>query len=538
MFNLLASFAEFWDDFGGIIILSVLLALSLAAIIVSTVLYVNGQKKAKREAELNKQRIYQHAKVDMSKVETVVVKEEKTKKEKKSKKKKEKPVEETVESENVAEEIIVADEIPEEVVEEAAPAQVAEVIEEPVEETPAPVEEAVEEVKEEAVEEEVEALVKSEDGGSASYHVPFEEKLATADQSVRDYFKALDEKLTSYRKIHGRISQKCASYRLGRELKAKISLRGKTLKLHLALNVNDFNENVYFQKDYKDIKAYEEVPFTVKVKSDRGLKNAIKLIEELCKDLKPIVRRKPVEERKKFVGKWVVEIKSDDEYIAKLSASNGEVMLSSEIYTTEEGARAGIATIVKAIETGEFIIYQDKSKDYYYKLKNAQNRFLCAGEIYKTKDQCLKSVESVKRIAGEAAIQEELVEGDKYVDYVPVKNPKYDVKKGLEGKWRIENTEDGKFCAKLYASNGQLMLSTEAVAAKKGAFASIDSVKKYSKAGLFVIDRDKFGRFYYKLRNNQKSVVCMGEAYDSLENCTNALESVRRFAATAIIVKD
>ncbi len=537
MFNLLASFAEFWDDFGGIIILSLIVALSLACIIVSTVVFVRGERRAKREAELNKERVYQHAKIDMSKVKTVEVKEEKAKKEKKSKKQKEEPI---ITEDIWAEE--ESQEIPEEVVEEAAPAQaVAEEIESvPVEEAKEEPEQA-ENVAEETVEEELaEESKEVEEGesGSASYHVPFEEKLASADQSVRDYFKVLDEKLTSYRKIHGRISQKCASYRLGRELKAKISLRGKTLKLHLALNVNDFNEKVYFQRDYKDIKAYEEVPFTVKVKSERGLKNAIKLIEELCKDLKPIVRRKPVEERKKFVGKWVVEIKSEDEYIAKLSASNGEVMLSSEIYTTEEGAKAGIVTIIKAIETGEFIIYQDKSKEYYYKLKNAQNRFLCAGEIYKTKDQCLKSVESVKRIAGEAIIQDELVEGDKYVDYVPVKNPKYEIKKGLEGKWRIETTEDGKFCAKLYASNGQLMLSTEAVASKKGAFASIDSVKKYSKAGLFVIDRDKFGRFYYKLRNNQKSVVCMGEAYDSLENCTNALESVRRFAATAIIVKD
>ncbi len=528
MFNLLASFAEFWDNWGGICILGLLIVLSLGGIIGSTFAFVHANKKAKREAELNKEKIDNRMKINMDEVKTVEVSEDKVKKSKKDKKN-ENPVEEPV----IEEEIEVVEEAIEPEV-EVAPALAEEVIEEPEVEVATPVILPVVEEKEE-----VEETEESGEEGSASYHVPFADKLESADDSIKDYFKALDEKLTSYKKVHGRISQKCASYRLGRALKAKISLRGKTLKLHLALDVNAFNEKIYFQKDYKDIKAYEEVPFTVKVKSERGLKNAFKLIEALFPDLKPVVKKeKPVEEKKRFVGKWVVEIKSDDEYISKLSASNGEVMLSSEIYTTEEGARAGIATIIKAIETGEFIIYQDKSKDYYYKLKNAQNRLLCAGEIYKSKAQCEKAVESVKRIAKEAIVQDELVEGDKYVEYTPIKHPKYDVKKGMEGKWKVEETDEGRFSAKLYASNGQLMLSTEGVSTKSGALSSIDSVKKYAKAGYFVIDRDKFGRFYYKLRNKQKSVVCMGEAYDSLDNCTNALESVRRLASTAILVKE
>ncbi len=523
MFNLLASFAEFWDNWGGICILGLLIVLSLGGIVCSTFFFVRANKKAKREAELNKEKIDNRMKLNMDEVKTVKVSEEKGKKSKKDKKK-EQPVEEVVVDEAIEPE------------EEVAPALAEEVVEEPIEEVATPVVLPAVEENEEEADEPAEDVVEE---GSASYHVPFADKLESADDSIKEYFKALDEKFTSYKKVHGRISQKCASYRLGRALKAKISLRGKTLKLHLALDVNAFNEKIYFQKDYKDIKSYEEVPFTVKVKSERGLKNALKLIEALFPDLKPVVKKdKPVEEKKRFVGKWVVEIKSDDEYISKLSASNGEVMLSSEIYTTEEGARAGIATIIKAIETGEFIIYQDKSKDYYYKLKNAQNRLLCAGEIYKSKAQCEKAVESVKRIAKEAVIQDELVEGDKYVEYTPIKHPKYDVKKGMEGKWRVEETDEGRFSAKLYASNGQLMLSTEGVSTKSGALSSIDSVKKYAKAGYFVIDRDKFGRFYYKLRNKQKSVVCMGEAYDSLDNCTSALESVRRLASTAILIKE
>jgi uncharacterized protein YegP (UPF0339 family) len=243
----------------------------------------------------------------------------------------------------------------------------------------------------------------------------------------------------------------------------------------------------------------------------------------------------PAKPAKKLNGKWVVEIKSAGEYDAKLLASNGEVMLTSEIYTTEDGARNGIATIIKGVETGNFVIYQDKNKNYYYKLKTAGNRLLCVGEIYKSKDQCVKAAETVKRIAAGSTILSELVEGARYIEYTPAE---IDTKKTLRGKWKIETVDDGKFSARLYASNGQLMLATEEVANRKTAENAIESVKKNALEGNFIIDRDKFGRFYYKLRNVQRSVICIGEAYESLDSCVSAIESVRRFATTSQLVTD
>ena len=260
--------------------------------------------------------------------------------------------------------------------------------------------------------------------------------------------------------------------------------------------------------------------------------------EEIFDGVEVVSRRRAPAKKKdtpKKTGKWTIEIKRAGEYIAKLSAANGEVMLSSEIYSTEAGARNGIATIIKCIESGRFLIYQDKAKNFYYKLKTSTNRLLCVGEIYTTRDQCEKAVESVKRIAASSPVSDELVEGMKYVDYTPVKVDSYDVKKGARGKWKVETTEEGKYCARLYASNGQLMLATEEVSMRRSALSAIESVKKNSAQGNFIIDRDKFGRYYYKLRNAQKSVICIGETYDSLDSCISALESVRRFAATATV---
>ncbi|MBQ3116675.1 MAG: DUF1508 domain-containing protein [Clostridia bacterium] len=247
---------------------------------------------------------------------------------------------------------------------------------------------------------------------------------------------------------------------------------------------------------------------------------------------------KPAQKQaKKFNGKWIIEHKSENEYMAKLLANNGEVMLSSEIYKSEEGAINGIATIIKGVETGNFVIYQDKNKNFYYKLKTANNRLLCVGEIYKAKDQCLKAVESVKRIAKVCEIDEDVVMGAEYVDYTPAKLTEADIKNSAKGKWKIEAGEDGKYSAKLYANNGQLMLATEGVQIRKNAENAIEAVKKNSFEGNFVIDRDKFGRYHYKLRNAQKSVICIGEAYDSLDSCKSAIESVRKFASSSEVVQ-
>ncbi len=289
------------------------------------------------------------------------------------------------------------------------------------------------------------------------------------------------------------------------------------------------NEDVSYEKA-KSEPIVKEQETSSKDKVIKPVKPATKK-EDLPQEKQGVVENK---QAKKLNGKWVVEHKGENEYLSKLLASNGEVMLTSEIYTTVEGAKGGILTIIRGVESGKFVIYQDKNNNHYYKLKTSSNRLLCVGEIYKVKEQCLKAVESVKRIAASSTILNEVFEGARYIDYTPAPLVN-EVKKGARGKWKIEKTDGGAYSAKLYANNGQLMLATEEVSQKKGAENALVSVKKYAEQGNFIIDKDKFGRFYYKLRNLQKSVICIGEAYDTLESCVSAIESVRKFALSATV---
>ena len=326
----------------------------------------------------------------------------------------------------------------------------------------------------------------------------------------------------------------CAAH--ARKKKAAAKADADTDADNATVTVNDaekeepVSEEQALQEEENAEIAAEETPATEETAAEQPVEEKK---EVTAAPVRKTAAKKSSGKSKKVSGKWVIEMRREGEYVAKLYASNGEIILNSETYSTAEGARSGISTIIKGVESGNFVIYNTKGGDYYFKLKSAGNKLLCAGEIYTTKDGCLAAVESVKRFAKTAIISESVEEGAHYVEYIPAKVD-YEIKKGARGKWKVERTEDGGYCARLYANNGQLMLSAEEVKERKTALKSIESIKKNSAEGNFVIDKDKFGRFYYKLRNSLKSVICIGEGYDTLEACTSALESVRKFAATAV----
>lgn len=152
---------------------------------------------------------------------------------------------------------------------------------------PKPVPKKVEPKPEVKEEPKVEPIVLEDEGDEENEknkieRVPFAKKLISLGKEVQSYYNTIYNFFSTYRKINPRVSVGGASFRFGRDLIAKLTIRGKTMKLHLALNVKDYDENVYFQKDNSSVKSYKEIPFTVKIKSERGTKKALELIAALA----------------------------------------------------------------------------------------------------------------------------------------------------------------------------------------------------------------------------------------------------------------
>jgi len=106
----------------------------------------------------------------------------------------------------------------------------------------------------------------------------FAEKVRDLPDESKENYNMLKNQLMSYEGIKNRTTKSNDIFRHKREYVAKISVLGKTVKLHLALNPDDYLVTKYHHKDLSAKKKYAKVPFMLKIKSQRSKKFAVELI--------------------------------------------------------------------------------------------------------------------------------------------------------------------------------------------------------------------------------------------------------------------
>ena len=105
-----------------------------------------------------------------------------------------------------------------------------------------------------------------------------------------------------------------------------------------------------------------------------------------------------------------------------LTATNGQIILSSEVYSTRAAAVKGIASIrliasmanvENQTEEGwtvqknpKFEIFRDKAGEYRFRLKARNGKIVGTSEGYTAKAGCLNGIESVMKNAADAQTEE------------------------------------------------------------------------------------------------------------------------------------
>ena len=256
----------------------------------------------------------------------------------------------------------------------------------------------------------------------------------------------------------------------------------------------------------------------------------------------------------RYCGKWVIcrivtsenaaqktPENEEENYFFELHASNGEKLLSSEEYTSYNGALRGIETHKANILRNNFKITLSKKGDYIFKLLSGKNLLLCLGENYPTRARCESAIESAKRFAKTAIIDENIQD---HVVKVPVEDdtevlPPAD---GYNGKWIIDTRVgvDGEqlYFFELFANNGKKLLSSEEYTTYIGAVNGIQTHKTNIAEGNFRVTLTKRGDYIYKLLNKNGQLLCLGEHYRTKRRCLNAVESVKRFAKNSPVLAD
>ena len=119
------------------------------------------------------------------------------------------------------------------------------------------------------------------------------------------------------------------------------------------------------------------------------------------------------------MGKFVMKTTATG-FTFRLKAGNGEVMATSEVYSSEAACRNGIQSVmtnapIAALEDQmvegysaekhpKFEVYLDKKGECRFRLKARNGEIIAVSEGYTAKASCLNGVESVRKNAADAEI--------------------------------------------------------------------------------------------------------------------------------------
>ena len=161
------------------------------------------------------------------------------------------------------------------------------------------------------------------------------------------------------------------------------------------------------------------------------------------------------------------------------------------------------------------------------------------GENYPTKSACESAIESTKRFAQSAVLDENIQD---HVVKVPIEDEKdlLPLPDGYNGKWVISARksleEEDIYYFELFANNGEKLLCSEDYTTYVGAVNGIQTHKVNITDGNFRITLTKRGDYIYKLLNKNGQLLCLGEHYKTKQRCLNAVESVKRFAVNSPVL--
>ena len=114
------------------------------------------------------------------------------------------------------------------------------------------------------------------------YKKSFMARLIQSDKEIQERYETVKNALLSYKKVNSRVSWSYDSFKSGHNQLAKITIRGKTPYLYLALDPASLEGSKYNVTDAGKAKKYSTVPCRLRLTSKRSVKWATELIDVLA----------------------------------------------------------------------------------------------------------------------------------------------------------------------------------------------------------------------------------------------------------------
>ncbi len=109
------------------------------------------------------------------------------------------------------------------------------------------------------------------------------------------------------------------------------------------------------------------------------------------------------------MGKFVVTVRKNGEFQFNLKATNGQVILTSEGYTTKTACLNGIESVKKNSQVeARFEIKEAKNGKPFFNLKATNGQVIGASQMYSCERTMKAGIASVMKNAPEAPVIEEI----------------------------------------------------------------------------------------------------------------------------------
>ena len=120
----------------------------------------------------------------------------------------------------------------------------------------------------------------------------FSARLRLSSEELKDRFAAVSNELLKFDRVKMRISRRFATFNRGRKIIARMNVVGKTLKIYLPLNYAELDEK-YRALDVSDKKRFVGTPVCLKIRSNRGARYAIELVNKYASENDFALAKKP-----------------------------------------------------------------------------------------------------------------------------------------------------------------------------------------------------------------------------------------------------
>ena len=108
------------------------------------------------------------------------------------------------------------------------------------------------------------------------------------------------------------------------------------------------------------------------------------------------------------MGKFVITKRTNGEFQFNLKAGNGQVILTSEGYTTLAACKNGIESVKKnSVEDARFERKEAKNGAPFFNLKAGNGQIIGKSEMYSSQAACENGIASVMKNAPEAEVVED-----------------------------------------------------------------------------------------------------------------------------------